>query len=186
MSIGISLPQLPTARKPIPKTENSDFIFLPPKDPPAGQPNMDGLIPIIMAIVWMALLASSTSSSLLVSLFELLRTLIVCPYFSKVIHPSSTSFSRVETRLLIVDRAGRAGLSSHSHSLFSDLNTQSSLILRSYKHVCLSVGRADLSSQSPVVQSFSSSVNVPRCPSDVKPRPWTWQSTPPSSNRTTT
>jgi hypothetical protein len=73
---------------------------------------------------------------------------MVCPFFSKVIHPSLMSFSRVETRLLMV---GRAGLSSRSHSLLSNLNTQSSPILRSHKHVPLSVGRADLSLQSPVV-----------------------------------
>jgi len=29
---------------------NSDFVFLPPKDPLAGQPNVEGLIPINMAV----------------------------------------------------------------------------------------------------------------------------------------
>jgi hypothetical protein len=147
VSIGISLPQLPTARKPIPKTENSDFVFLP-RTHQLGQPNMEGLIPIVMAVAWMTLLASSTSPSLVVSSFKLLNDPHGLPFFSKVIHPSLMSFSRVERRLIMV---GRAGLSSRSHSLLSDLNTQSSLILRSHKHVRLSVGRADLSSQSPVV-----------------------------------
>jgi hypothetical protein len=73
VSIGNFLPQLPTAIKPIPKTENSNFVFLPPKDPPAGQPNMEGLIPIIMAVAWMTLLASSTLSSLIILSFELLE-----------------------------------------------------------------------------------------------------------------
>jgi hypothetical protein len=38
-----------------------------------GQPNMEGLIPITMAVAWMTLLASTTLSSLVVSSFELLE-----------------------------------------------------------------------------------------------------------------
>jgi hypothetical protein len=72
------------------------------------------------------------------------------------------SFSRVERQLLMV---GRASLSSRSHSLLSNLNTQSSLILHSHKPVRLSVGRADLSLQSPVVLCrsplLSTSLTVP-------------------------
>jgi hypothetical protein len=107
---------------------------------------------------------------------------MVCPFFSKVIHPSSMSFSPVETRLLMV---GRAGLSSRSHSLLSGLNTQSSLILRSHKHVRLSGQSRSQLAKSSRPLSLSSSVDVPRCPSEVKPRPWAWQWTLPSSNRTT-
>jgi len=35
--------------------ENSDFVFLPMTHQ-LGQPNMEGLIPIVMAVVWMTLL----------------------------------------------------------------------------------------------------------------------------------
>jgi hypothetical protein len=38
VSIGISLPQLPTTRNPIPKTKNNDFV----KDPPAGAAKYEG------------------------------------------------------------------------------------------------------------------------------------------------
>jgi hypothetical protein len=126
-------------------TIGNDFVFLPPKDRRAGQPNMEGLIPIVIAVAWIALLASSTSSSLVGSSFEL--PLLFYDYLSL------TCFSRVETRLLIV---GRAGLSLRGHSLLSDLNTQSSLI-RSHKHPRLSVrqsrSQVTKSSRRPFVSS---------------------------------
>jgi hypothetical protein len=48
-------------------SQNSDFVFLPPKDPPAGQPNVEGLIPITMAVA--------------VSSFELLKDAHGLPLF---------------------------------------------------------------------------------------------------------
>ena len=78
------------------------------------------------------------------------------------LHPSSMSFSR----------AGRAGLSSYSYSLLSDLNTQSSLILRSYKHVRYSISRADLSSQSPVVLYRSPLLSTSLSVARIKLRLW--------------
>ena len=103
---------------------------------------MEGLIPIIMAVAWMTLLASSILSSLVYHHLNCLKTLIVYPFFSKVIHPSSISFSRVETQLLIVSKAS---LSSRNYLLLSDL------ILYSHKHVRLFRSKTNLSSQSPVV-----------------------------------
>ncbi|PMD12775.1 hypothetical protein NA56DRAFT_712717 [Hyaloscypha hepaticicola] len=80
------------------------------------------------------------------------------------LYPSSMSFSRM----------GRAGLTQS----FVTLRSQSSLILRSYKHAGLSVGGADLSSQSPVVLCRSSSVDVPRSVTEytVKQASWSTQS----------
>jgi hypothetical protein len=76
------------------------------------------------------------------------RALMLCPFF-----PRSSTLPRrpflVEAPLLMV---GRAGFSSRSHSLLSDLHTQPSVILLPRKHVAVSAGRACLSSQ---VQSSS-------------------------------
>ena len=76
------------------QTENSDFIFLPPKDPPASQPNIEGLIPIIMTVARMTLLASSTLSSLVVSSFELLEDAHSLPLDVLFSRRNTTSHSR--------------------------------------------------------------------------------------------
>jgi hypothetical protein len=166
----------------IPKTENSDFVFLP-RTQQLGLPNMEGLIPIAMAVAWMTLLASSTSSSLVVSLFKLLKDPHSLPLLFQG-HPPflDVLFSYRNT-------------TSHSGQSRPQL-TQSFITLRSQypilSHPLFPPTRPSLCGQSrsqltkssrPL--SLPSSVDVPRCPSIVKPWPWAWQSTLPSSNYTT-
>jgi hypothetical protein len=140
--------------------------FLSPfKDPPTGQPYMEGLVPIAMAVSRITPLASSTPLSSLLELREEPHGLPLLfqghPPFLGVLFSSKHHFSWCAEQT-----------SAHSHSLLSN-----SLILRGQSWSQLAGSSRPLSP--------SSSVDVPRCPSEVKPRPWAWQSTPPSSNRTT-
>jgi hypothetical protein len=138
---------------------------------------MEGLLPIAMAVAWITLLASSISSSLVVSSFKLLED----PYGLPLLFQGYLPFLDI----LFSYR----NTTSHGRQSRSQL-TQSFVTLRShplFPQIYPSLYRQNRSqlAKSSHPLSLSSSVDVPYRPSEVKPRAWAWQSIPPSSNYTT-
>jgi hypothetical protein len=145
---------------PIPNTENRDFV--PPKDPPTGQPNMEGFIPITMAIAWIA----STSPSLVVLWSA----------------SSPPRLSNLPRRPPPASKHGFAWWTEQASAHTSIPNLLSSSIPESPS---VSLWAKQISARGAQSSSVALFCRRPRCPSEVKPRPWAWQSTPPISNRTT-
>jgi len=95
---------------------------------------MEGLIPIAIAVAWMAVVASSTSSSLIISSFELLDDPYDLPLLPQG-YPSSLD--------VLLPRQNTA---SHSRQSRPQLT-----VIRYSPILSSSVGRADLSSRGPVI-----------------------------------